>query len=56
VELTDSFLMVPNKSVSGLRFPTETSVENCQLCPREVCPGRRTPYDPKLYEQRYQQA
>ncbi len=54
VELTDSFLMVPNKSVSGLRFSTETSFENCQLCPREVCPGRRVPYDPKLYERRYQ--
>jgi hypothetical protein len=56
VDLTDSFLMVPNKSVSGLRFPTETSFENCQLCPREACPGRRAPYDPKLYEQRYQRA
>ena len=56
VELTGSFLMVPNKSVSGLRFPTETSFENCQLCPREVCPGRRAPYDPKLYERRYGQA
>lgn len=28
VELTDSFLMLPNKSVSGIRFPTEESVEN----------------------------
>ena len=56
VELTSSFLMVPNKSVSGLRFPTEASFENCQLCPREVCPGRRAPYDPKLYEQQYRQA
>lgn len=54
VELTDGFLMVPNKSVSGLRFPTETSFENCQLCPREVCPGRRAPYDTELYERRYQ--
>lgn len=53
VELTDSFLMVPVKSVSGLRFPTETSYENCSLCPRDPCPGRRAPYDPDLYERQY---
>jgi hypothetical protein len=45
VELTDSYLMVPMKSVSGIRFPTEVSFENCQLCTRERCPGRRAPYD-----------
>ena len=55
VELTDSFLMVPIKSVSGISFPTEVSFENCQLCPRERCPGRRAPYDPDLYESRYLQ-
>ncbi len=53
VELTDSFLMLPVKSVSGLRFPTETSFENCQLCPRPRCPGRRAPYDKDLYDRRY---
>jgi len=53
VRLTDSFLMVPNKSVSGIRFPTEESFESCQLCPREGCPGRRAPYDRELYERRY---
>jgi hypothetical protein len=53
VELTESCLMVPNKSVSGLRFPTEVSFESCQLCPRRDCPGRRAPYDSELYEQRY---
>lgn len=53
VELTDSFLMVPVKSVSGLCFPAESRFENCQLCPREPCPGRRAPYDPQLYERRY---
>jgi hypothetical protein len=45
VELTETFLMVPIKSISGLRFPSETRFENCQLCPREVCPSRRVPYD-----------
>ena len=53
VELTDSFLMVPIKSVSGIIFPTEVRFESCQLCPREVCPGRRAEYDPKLWEKRY---
>ncbi len=53
VELTDHFLLVPTKSVSGLSFPTRVRFENCQLCPRERCPGRRAPYDPGLYERRY---
>jgi len=55
VALTDSFLMVPNKSVSGLRFETASSFQSCQLCPREVCPGRRAPYDATLYERKYRQ-
>lgn len=56
VRLTDSFLMVPIKSVSGLRFPTEAAFENCELCPRDPCPNRRAPYDPDLYERRYSAA
>ena len=50
VKLTDSFLMIPNKSVSGIYFPTEIRFESCQLCPREVCPGRQAPYDKNLLE------
>lgn len=53
VRLTESCLMLPRQSVSGLRFPTEADYENCQLCPRENCPGRRAPYDESLYERRY---
>ena len=53
VELTDSCLMVPVKSLSGILFPTEVGFESCQLCPREDCPGRRAPYDPSLWESRY---
>jgi len=48
VLLTDSFLMVPMKSVSGIMFPTESNYENCRLCKRENCPGRRAPYDKEL--------
>jgi len=53
VELTDSFLMVPIKSVSGVIFPTEQRFESCQLCPREACPNRRAKHDPKLWNKRY---
>ena len=53
VVLTESFLMIPNKTVSGVRFPTEARFESCQLCPRDGCPGRRAAYEPDLYANRY---
>ena len=56
VQLTESFLMIPIKSVSGIQFPTQESFESCQLCPRECCPGRRAPYDKDLYDRKYRQA
>ena len=49
VELTDSFLMIPNKSVSGIRFPTEIDFRSCQLCRRENCPSRSAPFDSELW-------
>lgn len=45
VRLTDSCLMIPNKSISGICFPTEVTFHACRLCPRERCPGRTAPYD-----------
>ncbi len=53
ITLSDSCLMTPNKSVSGIRFPTETGFESCQLCPMPDCPGRRATYDADLYARRY---
>jgi len=53
VELTESLLMVPVKSVSGIFFSNEEGFASCQLCPREDCPGRKAPYDPGLYERKY---
>ncbi|MHC4713427.1 MAG: vitamin B12 dependent-methionine synthase activation domain-containing protein [Planctomycetota bacterium] len=53
LELTASCLMVPVKSISGIAFPTEFGWENCQLCQRENCPGRRAPYDRELHEKKY---
>jgi len=48
VRLTDSYLMIPSKSVSGIIFPTEVNFESCQLCQRPNCPSRRTGFDPDL--------
>ncbi len=50
VTLTDSYLMIPVKSLSGIRFATENDYKNCMLCPREDCPGRKAPYDQKMTE------
>jgi hypothetical protein len=53
VELTDSLLMVPRKSVSGILFVSEETFASCQLCPRLDCPNRRAPYDAGLFERKY---
>ncbi len=44
VRLTDSLLMVPRKSISGILFPSEEGFVACQLCERERCPGRKAPW------------
>jgi hypothetical protein len=51
VRLTDSCLMVPNKSVSGIRFPTEITFRACRLCHRENCRGRSAPFDEALWKE-----
>ena len=48
VRLSESLLMIPNKSLSGIYFPTEIPFYSCQLCPRKDCPGRKDSYDEKL--------
>ncbi len=45
VELTDSLLMVPRKSISGIFFPSEEGFLSCRLCDRSSCPARKAPYD-----------
>lgn len=54
VELTESMLMIPNQSVSGIRYSSETDFWNCELCPRENCDHRRAPYDEELLLKKYQ--
>ncbi len=52
--LTESCLMLPTKTVSGIRFSTEETFESCMLCLHGDCPGRRAAYDDGLYERKYQ--
>jgi hypothetical protein len=52
VQLTPSFLMLPNKSVSGIFFPAKEHFESCQLCSREDCPRRRAPFSGTLQDAR----
>jgi len=44
VTLTESSLMLPNKSVSGLFYESEVSFSSCLYCERENCPGRKEPF------------
>ncbi len=53
VELTDSFLMIPIKTVSGIWFHSDTHYENCMLCPREGCVGRRAKFDADLFKKTF---
>jgi len=45
VRLTDSLLMLPRKSISGIYFPSEVTFFSCQLCPRDRCDARKARYD-----------
>jgi hypothetical protein len=51
VRLTDSCLMLPRKSVSGIYFPSESSFFSCRLCPRERCENRKARYDEALVKE-----
>ena len=42
--LTESCLMLPVKSVSGMLFASAEEWFNCMRCPRPDCPGRRAPF------------
>jgi hypothetical protein len=46
VTLTESLLMIPKKSLSGIKFSTDKDYDNCQMCPREDCRNRKKEYDP----------
>jgi hypothetical protein len=48
VRLTDAFLMVPVKSVSGVLFTSETGFLSCRVCTQPRCMGRKMGYDPNI--------
>ena len=50
VRLTESLVMVPEMSVTGILFASETSFQSCQLCHRANCPIRRAPFSKELWE------
>lgn len=56
MELLPSMLMSPGQSVSGLRFASQGDFTSCQLCPIENCPHRKAPFQPGLYQEKYQNA
>jgi hypothetical protein len=45
MELMESFLMRPMKSVSGIHFSGKEQHDNCRCCPRDNCIGRNMPYE-----------
>ena len=49
VRLTDSCLMLPRKSVSGIVFPTGVDFRTCQLCRREGCRSRAAAFDAGMW-------
>ena len=56
VTLTESLMMLPRKSVSGIRFSSPLPFCDCLLCPREDCPGRQAKFDQHLFEIKYRGA
>ena len=50
VHLTESFLMTPDISISGILFSADVTYQNCQLCQRKNCPSRSTPFNLTLWK------
>lgn len=48
VSLTESCLMNPVKSVSGILFPAEFDFKSCMLCTRHPCSKRKAKYNPEM--------
>jgi len=50
VTLTDSFLMIPIKSMSGLLFTSAKAYSDCSLCNQENCPSRSVEFNHELHD------
>lgn len=48
VKLEENLIMYPRKSISGLYFESEKPFYTCQICTREKCIGRKSPYLPEI--------
>ena len=51
VTLTDAFLMLPNKTASGILYPTEVTFQSCEVCHREGCPNRHAEFNAALWDE-----
>lgn len=51
VQLTESFLMLPNKTTSGLIFPSKMDFRSCKVCHRENCPSRQASFNKELWKE-----
>jgi hypothetical protein len=50
LELLENLFMRPKMSASGIKFYAEFQYENCMLCDKKDCPGRRAEFDAQLSE------
>jgi hypothetical protein len=50
VELTVDCMMIPIKTVSGIRFPTPEHIESCSLCSYKNCNNRKIHFDHDLFD------
>ena len=49
VRLTESSLMIPNKTIAGILFTSaELDYESCAYCERLSCPSRRVPFTTRM--------
>lgn len=54
VSLSESYMMSPEKSTSGIRYYAATRFVSCRLCQQPRCPSREAPYDAALLNKYYQ--
>jgi hypothetical protein len=52
VRLTNSCMLLPVKSASGIVFPSDISYVNCMLCRKPDCGSRRTSFNEQLYKEK----
>ncbi len=53
VELTESCLMLPAKTVAGILFVSAHDFASCRICKREKCPNRVAPFDSEVWAEVY---